>query len=821
MPAAQQGSSLRALHRTYRRLRLIIDHLPQGVIVADVDGTVLLANAAGARLLAASVAEAEGRRFAVLEQQRSRASAERADSAPRTLTAPSGALHKVRITTLNSDIDDDAACVMWMTVDEEGARSGGARLDDQVLRDIVDRMPNIVYGKDVTGHFIYANRATARAFGTTVDDLIGRHESELSPVLADTGRYRALQPLPVDADGSRVLPEHAVTDATGAHRILQTVSVPVKERGVFGICVDVTEQRRMEGSLRIATEVFDRCRESIMVTDPVRCVIFVNPAFTTMTGFSADEIVGRSADSLRSGHYDAAFYAGVWSEVDSVGYWQGCLSSRRKSGDLFDQWLSITAVRNAAGSIERYISIAADVTSYKHAQARVSYLAHYDTVTGLPNRALLHQRLSTMIEETAAADGTFGVLYLDLDRFKQINDSFGHHVGDQMLCEVATRLQGVVSPDCTVARYGGDEFVVLLAKADEEGAAVTAAAIRARVAAELIVSGVQLRTTASVGVSLYPNHGATAVDLLKNADLALHHAKLRGRNHLQFFTPSMTHAARERLRIEAGLRRALEHQAFCLHYQPQIDLVNGRLIGAEALIRWLDPDRGLVGPGDFITVAEDSGLIVPIGEWVIAEVCRQQRAWNGDGRATVPIAVNVSALQFQTAGFVARTVEALAQHGVPGSALCLEITESVLLRNPDVVGQSMRQLADAGIRLALDDFGTGFSSLNYLKQLPLHRLKIDASFVKGLPDNEHDVAIVRAVLSLAHHLGIEVVAEGVEVVEQARFLTDSGCRFAQGFLWGEAVPAADFQDALRTGSCGQGVSNVVKTRLPGPVITAR
>ncbi len=788
MPAAAQVSTLQALPRAYRRLRLIIEHLPQAVIVADVAGTVLLANDAGARLFARSVAEAEGRRITAL-----------ATAGPDSLTVigSNGAAHTLRATPLTEELGEDADCVLWMSADGDPGAPHPA-LDHAVLREIVDQMPNLVYGKDETGRFIYANRATARAFGTTVEDLIGRHEAELSPVSGETGRFRALQPPPDLADGVPALPEHTVTDATGAHRILQTVAVPASDSGGFDICVDVTLQRHMEGSLRIATEVFERCRESIMVTDPVRSVIFVNPAFTTMTGFGADEIVGRSADSLRSGNYDAAFYAGIWSEVDTVGYWQGCLSSRRKSGELFDQWLSITAVRDSGGSIERYISIAADITGYKYAQARVSYLAHYDTVTGLPNRALLQERLNTMIKDAAEGCGSFGVLYVDLDRFKQINDSFGHHVGDQVLCEVATRLQTAVSPECTVARYGGDEFVILIAKADERRVAAIAEAIRASVAADLIIEGVQLGTTGSVGVSLYPRHGTCAADLLKHADLALYHAKQRGRNHLQLFAPSMTHAAKERLRIEAGLRRAIDLRGFRLHYQPQVDLATGRLVGAEALIRWLDPDRGLVNPNDFIGIAEESGLIVPIGEWVIAEVCRQQRAWQQEGRQIVPIAVNVSALQFQDAGFVARTIDALARHCVPGAALCLEITESVLMHSPDVVGQSMRNLAALGIRLALDDFGTGFSSLNYLKQLPLHRLKIDGSFVKGLPSNDHDAAIVRAVLSLAHHLGIEVVAEGVEAAEQARFLAESGCRLGQGHFWSKAMPPADFSGALAT-----------------------
>ncbi len=803
MARADQVSSLQTLHRAYRRLRLIVDHLPRGVIVADLQGTVLLANDAGAQLFAPSVAEAEGRRIQALGAA--------AGNSVR-LSRPGRVARTLRATSLREELDPDGACVLWMTEDDDAAAGPAPALGEQVLRELIDRMPNLVYGKDESGRFIYANRATAHAFGTTVEDLIGRHEAELSPVLGDTGRYRAL-PQPDATAAPFTLPEHSVTDATGAHRILQTVTVPASDRAMYGICVDVTLQRHMEGSLRIATEVFERCRESIMVTDPVRCVIFVNPAFTTMTGFSAEEILGRSADSLRSGNYDAAFYAGIWSEVDTAGYWQGCLSSRRKSGELFDQWLSITAVRDTDGAIERYISIAADITGHKHAQARVSYLAHYDTVTGLPNRALLQERLGSMIEDSAEGGGSFGVLYLDLDRFKQINDSFGHHVGDRVLCQVATRLQAAVPADCTVARYGGDEFVILVAKADEQRVAATAEAIRASIAADLIVDGVQFGTTGSVGVSLYPRHGTCAADLLKHADLALYHAKQCGRNHLQLFAPSMMHAAKERTRIEAGLRRALERQGFRLHYQPQVDIASGRVVGAEALIRWLDPDRGLINPNEFIGVAEDCGLIVPIGDWVITEVCRQQRAWRQEGRNIVPIAVNVSALQFQNTGFVARTVGELARHGAPRGTLCLEITESVLMRSPELVGQSMRELADSGIRLALDDFGTGFSSLNYLKQLPLHRLKIDGSFVKGLPTNDHDVAIVRAVLSLAHHLDIEVVAEGVEAAAQARFLADGGCRLGQGHLWSTALAPSDFEAALAVHPGLRAVGNAGKSAV--------
>lgn len=549
-------------HRADRRLRLVVDHLPLGIVVADASGMILLANAAGARLFAASVRAAEGRRFAVL-------ASDGADSTVRTVITPTGELCKLRVTPLDRGADEDAARVLCTTMDDEDTARTGVRLDDQFLRDIIDQMPSLANDN--------GDSAPTHAFGAA-------------------------------PNGAALTPERA----------------------------------RMH-----AAEVLERCREAIVVTDPVRCVIFVNPAFTAMTGFEAEEIVGRSADLLRSGQYDAEFYDAVWSEVDDVGHWQGCLSNRRKSGELFDQWLSITAVRNAAGSIERYISVASDITNYKNAPGRAS-----------------------------------------------------HPLNRQ-------------EPD------------------------------RAR----------------------------------------------------PFASPS-THAGAERLRIEAGLRRALDRGELRLHYQPQIDLTNGALVGAEALIRWIDPDRGLVGPDEFIPVAEDCGLILPIGAWVIAEVCRQQGAWRAAGLGLVPIAVNVSALQIQRGGFVAGVIDALDRQGVPESALSLEITESVLLRSPDAVGESMRRLAQAGIRLALDDFGTGFSSLNHLKQMPLHRLKIDASFVKGLPDNARDAAIVRAVLSLAHHLGIEVVAEGVESAQQAEFLDGSGCRIAQGFLWSKAVPAADFAGRL-------------------------
>lgn len=796
------NSSLEALHRTHRRLRLVIAHLPQGIVVADHAGTILLANHAGALLFAPSVEDAEGRRFPALAVAR----AER-QSAPwvREVVTPRGERRAMRVVPLRDDTEEDAACLLCLTVD--ATESHHLPLNDQLLREIVDHLPNLVYGKNDTGHFIYANRATATALGTTVEHLIGHHESEFAPMLADSGRLRALDAVEGgEAGGSVASAEQAVTDATGSHRVLRTVALAAKERAVFGICTDVTEQRRMEGNLRIATEVFERCRESIMVTDPLHCVIFVNPAFTTMTGYAAEEIIGRSADTLRSGGYDAAFYANIWSDVDALGYWQGCLSSRRKSGDLYDQWLSITAVRDGAGTIERYISIAADITSHKYAQARANYLANYDTVTGLPNRALLQQRLTALIDKARDAADGFAVLHLGVERFKDINDTFGHQVGDLVLREFAVRLQSALPSECTVARCGDNEFVLLIPRADEGRAARLVEELRERLTRPLAVGGLRLSLNSSVGISIYPQHSEAAAELLKYAELALRHARQHGPNGTEVFTPSMTRAAVQRARVETGLRRALEGDGLRLHYQPQVNLLDGNLVGAEALLRWYDPGRGLIAPGEFIAIAEESGLIVPIGEWVIAEVCRQQRSWRAAGHPLVPIAVNVSALQFQHVGFVAGVTGLLARHAIGGEALCLEITESVLLRSPQIVGDSMRQLADAGVRLALDDFGTGFSSLNYLKQLPLHRLKIDKSFVNGLPNNEHDAAIVRAVLSLAHHLGMEVVAEGVESRQQAHFLARGGCHFGQGFLWSKAVSPADFARCLLSGVQGAGAS---------------
>ncbi|MDE2306320.1 MAG: EAL domain-containing protein [Gammaproteobacteria bacterium] len=777
--------------------RYLLDHLPRAVLLIDAQGTVLVANRRAAALFGQPLLGIEGTGIDELafdsgslgvDEQRSR-----------LVTLPSG---ETVAWTVSRLIDGSGGVAEPLLVAEESpdpALVGEDGPTADVMRRIIDGLPDIVFGKDDSGRFIYANRAAARALGTTVGELIGRHESELSPALADTGRFRVPDPRAIENLEPVQLPEHVMTDASGIHRVLRTVAMPVGGRGVIGISTDVTEQKRMEGSLRIATEVFERCRESIMVTDPVRCVLFVNPAFTTMTGYGAEEILGRSADTLRSGAHDAAFYAKIWSDVDAVGYWQGCLSSRRKSGEVFDQWLSITAVRGTSGSVERYISIAADITSYKNAQARISYLAQYDGVTGLPNRSLLGERLNAVIAQSEESQDPFSLICIDIDRFNQINTTFGHAVGDLVLNEVAARLLRALPAEATVSRYGGNEFVVLAPTAARERAVRMSESLCAQLERPFSVEGVRVKLTAGAGIATYPAHGRTAAELQKHANLALRHAKHLGRGGVQVFNPSMTYAARERARIEDGLRRALENNDFDLHFQPQIGLDGDTLVGAEALIRWSDPACGPIAPSEFMPVAEDCGLVGAIGDWVLEQVCRQQQAWRAAGLPTVPVAVNVSALQIERPEFVSRVAECLERHRLSGDALCLEITESMLLRQPELLDAAMRRLVQCGVRIALDDFGTGFSSLSYLKQLPVHQLKIDRSFVGGLPAAEHDVAIVRAVLSLAHHLGIEVVAEGVETPSQAKFLADSGCRLAQGFLWSRAVPARQFAEWLRLG----------------------
>lgn len=555
----------------------------------------------------------------------------------------------------------------------------------------------------------------------------------------------------------------------------------------------IVNQHRTEQAQRLAATVFSASSSGICVTDAGQRIVSINPALTTITGYGSDEIIGRTPRLFSSGRQQVGFYREMWKDIQSAGAWSGEIWNRRKNGDVFPAWLTVTAVTGGEGKVTHYIGSFYDITERKRSQDHIHFLAHHDALTRLPNRRLLDERIRDAIGCSRREQLRMALLFLDLDRFKLINDTLGHDVGDRLLSRVAEILSSVLGEQETVARLGGDEFVIVVpGLADVARAARLASRLIEVVSAPQLIDELPFQVTPSIGISVYPDDGEDAPTLLRNADTALYHAKERGRNNFQFFTPAMNEALRERVAIEQDLRLAIEGDQFELFYQPQVNSRNGCVVGCEALLRWHHPQLGLVAPGRFIAVAEETGLIVAIGAWVLEQACRQARAWCDAGHSGVRISVNLSPRQLQQADIAERIAATLEAWRLPASSLEIELTESMLMADPVSASALLHRLAHLGVRLAIDDFGTGYSSLAYLKRFPVARLKIDRSFVRDLTTDANDAAIIAAVVAMAASLNIEAVAEGVETVEQLRFLEAHGCFVVQGHLFSRPRPAADF-----------------------------
>ncbi|WP_082411665.1 putative bifunctional diguanylate cyclase/phosphodiesterase [Methylogaea oryzae] len=507
-------------------------------------------------------------------------------------------------------------------------------------------------------------------------------------------------------------------------------------------------------------------------------------------------MIGKNPKMLSSGRQPAAFYQRLWQSLQDAGYWQGEIWNRRKNGEFYVEWLSISVARDDAGGIGHYVAIFSDITERKQAEDRIQFLAHYDELTQLPNRNLTRDRIQQALLAADRGDTNMAVLFLDLDRFKFINDSLGHHVGDGLLQEVAKRVSGCLREVDTVGRLGGDEFLVVLPETDGDGAAHVAQKILDTLADSAMIDGHPLTISSSIGVAIYPLDGTDIVTLMKNADSAMYHAKQAGRGAYQFFNEEMNAAAHERLHLENGLRGALERGELELYYQ-QVDIKQRRVVGCEALLRWNHPKLGIVSPVRFIPVAEECGLIVPIGDWALREACRQMLEFQRSSGQNLVVAVNVSALQFTQRNFVDSVRQALDETGLTPQCLELELTESALMKDTDGALDTLKALSDMGVRLAVDDFGTGYSSLSYLKRFPINCLKIDKGFVRDLETDVDDAAIVNAVINLAHSLRLTVVGEGVETEGQLQFLLERGCEEAQGFYFDQPLRAEAFQTVLR------------------------
>ncbi len=563
---------------------------------------------------------------------------------------------------------------------------------------------------------------------------------------------------------------------------------------------DITERKEATEQLRLFARIFDTINEGVVVTDSTNNIVSVNPAFSSITGYSAAEAIGNNPRMLHSGLMDKVFYDKMWQSINKTGRWQGEISDRRKNGESYVEWLSISTMKDERGEFSHHIAVVSDISERKAAEEHMVYIAQHDFLTDLPNRMMLHDRLTQAIAHAGREHRKVAVMFLDLDRFKAINDTLGHLVGDKLLKVVASRISSVARVSDTVSRLGGDEFAIMLPYIENmDDIATIAVKLLTSVAGPCVIDGNDIEVTTSIGISVFPEDGNDSESLIAHADAAMYQAKGSGRNNYQFFTYEMNRRTLERMAIKNKLSHALERNELFLLYQPQVDLQSGRIIGAEALLRWDHPMFGNVLPTQFIPIAEENGLIPPMGEWVLREACRQNQEWRKQGLMKITMAVNLSAVQFRQKNLGEIIKDVLHESGLAPSGLELEITEGVVMQDAEAAILLLEDMKAMGLKISVDDFGTGYSSLSYLKRFPIDKFKIDQSFVRDLATDTDDAVIVSTIISMAHSLKLKVIAEGVETAEQLVFLKQQGCDEIQGYYFSKPVSAEEFTKLLSSG----------------------
>ncbi|MBK1681238.1 EAL domain-containing protein [Rhodocyclus tenuis] len=667
------------------------------------------------------------------------------------------------------------------------------------LAAVLDNFPFLVWLKDRDGRFLAVNVPFARAAGLSPEEMVGKNDFDVWPrELAE--RYRA--------DDEAVLTKGVVKnieepiERDGGRQWIETYKSPVtldgEVIGSVGFARDITDRRQAIEQLRLAARVFDNSVEGIVVTDAAGRIQTVNRAFCELTGYSPEECIGQRPSMLQSGVQDDVFYRDFWQRLLESGRWQGELWNRRKSGEIYPEWLSVSAVSDGDGVVTHYVGIFTDLSERKTAEQKIEFLSHYDTLTELPNRLLADDRLRQAMAHAERTQRKVALLLLDLDHFKTINDSLGHEVADAILRGVARTLCDCVRDTDTVCRQGGDVFLAILTDiGDNDAISRFAEKILERTAQPMLIAGNELVASLSIGVAVYPDDGRNFHTLLTKAEAAMRRVKESGRGACRFFDETMNSDALDHLQLRNGLRRALDRGGFVLHYQPQIDLMSGAVSGVEALLRWRGDDGALIPPARFIPVAEESGLIVPIGDWVLREACRQAMLWQQAGLPPLMMAVNLSAVQFRRGDLLQTVIIALTESGLPASCLELELTESLLIADNENVLAVLRALKQLGVKLSIDDFGTGYSSLAYLKRFAVDQLKIDRSFVRDLRSDPEDAAIVRAIAQMGRSLGLRTLAEGVEDSVTASLLCTCQCDAAQGYYFARPLPPEEFVSFFR------------------------
>jgi len=709
------------------------------------------------------------------------------------------ALRLPMLTELEKEIKDSQSALHRM-------ESNLHALNEQ-FNTLIETIPDAIFFKDGESRLIIANESAKQLFKLNDIDWQGKTSLELAAICPE---LRGLHEKCFTNDESAwnkrdlfVFEDYGFEDEAGNHRKFSARKTPLfmengERKGLVVIGRDKTDLWLAEQELRIAAIAIES-QEGIVVTDVNHRILRVNRAFIRLTGYSAEEVVGKTPAILRSGHHNDVFYKAMCEKLVREKSWQGEVWDRRKSGEIYPKWLTITAVIDPVGQVSHYVGAFTDLSEHKDAEAAIHRLAFYDPLTDLPNRRLLNERLDLVMAGSTRSQRYAAIMMVDLDNFKAINDTKGHGIGDQLLREVAQRLNVCVRQGDTLARLGGDEFVILLENLNVEE---NKAATQAQVVGEKILKAINqpyqlgghhLHSSASVGISLFIYHEAGSEEILKRADAAMYRAKNAGRNTLRFFDPDTQASLEARMRLESELRNALSQNQLQLYYQIQVD-DSGRVFGAEALLRWEHPQQGLVLPDQFIPLAEESGLILPIGDWVLRTACMQLNEWANDPLTKdLHLAVNVSPRQFSEPDFVNQLCRMLVQTGADANLLKLELTESMILRNVTDTIEKMRTLKLLGIRFSMDDFGTGYSSLSYLKKLPLTQLKIDRSFVRDIITDPSDAVMVQTIIGMADNLGLKVIAEGVETEEQRTCLERQGCFAYQGYLFGKPIPLDEFE----------------------------
>ncbi len=679
---------------------------------------------------------------------------------------------------------------------------------NEPLKALIEALPDAVVFKDDAGRWLIANDPARRMFQLGDLDWQGKTDAELRQLhpAFDTALAPALALEQQAWHCGRLQVQELEADS----HVVEARAMPIfgragERKGMALVRRDITERKQAEVDMRIAATAFES-HQGMTIANADKVILRVNQAFSDITGYSSAEAVGQTPKLLSSGRHDAAFYEAMWRSIVELGSWQGEVWNRRKNGELFPEWLTITAVKNATGVVTHYVATFSDITERKSAEEQIQHLAFFDPLTHLPNRRLLQDRLQHAVAASSRHQGQIALLLIDLDDFKTINDTLGHDDGDLLLQQVAQRLSDCVRTSETVARLGGDEFVVLLEhlSEDAEEAARQAELVGDKILHALNqpyqVGGSEQLSTASIGITVFDNSVPSGADEpLKRAELAMYQAKAAGRNTLRFFDPQMQASVNARVRLESDLRHAVNSQQFLLHYQAQVSREHG-ITGAEVLVRWRHPERGMVSPAEFIPLAEDTGLILPLGQWVLDTACAQLALWaQTEALARLTIAVNVSARQFHHKDFVASVLATLARTGANPQRLKLELTESLLVTDVEGVIAKMRALRERGVCFSLDDFGTGYSSLAYLKRLPLDQLKIDQGFVRDILIDPDDAAISRTVIALADSLGLTVIAEGVETQDHLDSLARMGCDHYQGYFFSKPLPVAEFEALVTAG----------------------